>query len=245
MTDIGIRSPDGPASPPYAGKRLTFYHTDLKENDKGFEFIGEPGQVSKAARQGTMYISMTRTAAKAFTSWDGNPDTAIKALSRNYGANTTAFGGTRVLDIQARNSGTTSNWVKAVEMNARNDSGKSIDTLIVQHIRAENYGTVDTEITGFDVEMSSENDTSSPIKIAMKVRNTDASGMTAVRDVFNVSHTSTNGFTNLFRFNATTGDTVATGTLTNSSAGDVLCDARIICSINGTAYYIPLFDTAP
>ena len=35
------------------------------------------------------------------------------------------------------------------------------------------------------------------------------------------------------------------GTLTNSAAGDVLCDARIKIKFNGTVYYLPLYDTAP
>jgi len=35
------------------------------------------------------------------------------------------------------------------------------------------------------------------------------------------------------------------GTLTDSGAGNVLCDARIQVQYNGTVYYIPLFDTAP
>jgi hypothetical protein len=35
------------------------------------------------------------------------------------------------------------------------------------------------------------------------------------------------------------------GTLTDSGAGDVLCDARIKISFNGTDYWIPLFNTAP
>ena len=35
------------------------------------------------------------------------------------------------------------------------------------------------------------------------------------------------------------------GTLTTSGAGDVACDARIKVQFNGTAYWIPLFDTAP
>lgn len=35
------------------------------------------------------------------------------------------------------------------------------------------------------------------------------------------------------------------GTLTNSSAGNVLCDARIKIKYNGTVYYLPLYDTAP
>ena len=37
----------------------------------------------------------------------------------------------------------------------------------------------------------------------------------------------------------------STGTLTDSGAGDVLCDARIQVSFNGTTYWIPLFNTAP
>lgn len=37
----------------------------------------------------------------------------------------------------------------------------------------------------------------------------------------------------------------STGTLTDSGAGNVLCDARIQVSYNGTNYWIPLFDTAP
>lgn len=35
------------------------------------------------------------------------------------------------------------------------------------------------------------------------------------------------------------------GTLTDSAAGDVLCDANIQVSFNGTTYWIPLFNTRP
>lgn len=35
------------------------------------------------------------------------------------------------------------------------------------------------------------------------------------------------------------------GTLTDSGAGDVLCDASIQVKFNGTVYYIPLFNTKP
>ena len=37
----------------------------------------------------------------------------------------------------------------------------------------------------------------------------------------------------------------ATGTLTDSGAGDVECDASIQVQWGGTVYYIPLFDTKP
>ena len=35
------------------------------------------------------------------------------------------------------------------------------------------------------------------------------------------------------------------GTLTDSAAGDILCDARVRISYNGTPYWFPLYDTAP
>jgi len=36
-----------------------------------------------------------------------------------------------------------------------------------------------------------------------------------------------------------------TGTLTDSAAADIKCDARIKIQFNGTVYYLPLYDTAP
>lgn len=36
-----------------------------------------------------------------------------------------------------------------------------------------------------------------------------------------------------------------TGTLTDSGAGDVKCDARVKIDLDGTTYYLPLYDTAP
>ncbi len=35
------------------------------------------------------------------------------------------------------------------------------------------------------------------------------------------------------------------GTLTDSGAGNVLCDARVKVSFDGTDYWLPLFNTAP
>jgi hypothetical protein len=49
--------------------------------------------------------------------------------------------------------------------------------------------------------------------------------------------------TNLIYIPTATGP-FSTGSLTNSAAGDVQCDARIKIAIGATPYYIPLFDTA-
>lgn len=200
-------------------------------------------------RQGAIQITIDRALGQEFTTgWDGNPDCGMKILANNRANNldgAAEIGGIRALDAQARNRGTNLAWVKAFEFNGRNDSGCTVDDLSVLHLRAENYGTVNDAIVALDVEMSSENDTSSPTKTAILVRNTDLSGMTAVDTILKVSHTSTNGFTYFVNFSGTSGESASTGTLTDSAAGDVLCDARIACAFNGTNYWIPLFNTAP
>lgn len=35
------------------------------------------------------------------------------------------------------------------------------------------------------------------------------------------------------------------GTLTDSAAGDILCDANIQIKFNGTIYWLPLYNTRP
>ena len=198
--------------------------------------------LTTANRGGVLNLAVTRTAGDAMTGWDGNADEGLKIVVRNNTTNTTSRQAVRGLNVQARNDGSDV-WVKTFELNARNSVTGSTTELNPMHLRAENYGSVSSTIIGLDVEMSSENDTGSPVKTAVLIRNTDLSGMTAVRDVFKVSHTSTNGFTNLFYFNGTTGDTTAAGSLKDSSGVNIECDAYAVCSINGTPYYLPLYDT--
>jgi hypothetical protein len=90
----------------------------------------------KGVRQGAENVQITRSLGADFT-WDGNPDCAIKAIARNYAANTTNQGAERGIDIQARNSGTNISWVNAANFNARNDSGKTADQLLGIGVRVE------------------------------------------------------------------------------------------------------------
>lgn len=195
----------------------------------------------KAWRQGAIYILMDRTASEPITgAWDGNGDTGLKIQVYNYADNGPSVLGDRAVDLQARNRSTgVSAWVYTAELNARNDG--VTDAINPLHVRAENYGTVNTSILGIDIEMSSENDTSSPDKYALRIRNTDQSGMTAVAAAIDIRHTSTNGFANLFNFAAATGDTVSVGSLNDSSAGDIKCTDYITVSYNGSPRYIPLY----
>jgi hypothetical protein len=197
-------------------------------------------------RQGAMNIQVDRGASDGFeATWDGNDDCGLKIIVANRANNldgATRIGGARALNIQARNRGTNLSWVKTMELNCRNDSGKNVTELHGLHIRAENYGNVYTDVRGIDVELSDENTTQSQERMGLVIRNTDQSGMGAVDEVFKVLHTSTNGFDCLFNFAAATGDTA----VANTHSIDSHALAFIIKSKhNGVDGYIPAFAVVP
>lgn len=234
--------------------RLNFYH---KGPGGGSEYAGtmlvHPTAVTRLAdgvqkycgfRQGALQIQMYRLSGQAFAAtWDGNPDEGLKVFAYNYANNldgVTRIGAVRALNVQARNRGTNISWVKAVEVNACNDSGKNTSELHGLHVRAENYGNVYTDVRGVDIEMSDENTTQAQERIGLIIRNTDGSGMSAVETVFKITHVAASGgFTNLFKFGATTLDTY-TGKITDAaSLGNTLGYAKV--DINGTPGRIPIF----
>jgi hypothetical protein len=242
-TGLGLRGTDGQiAVPPYTKPPYTWAGNIVKENDRLLLFDVEAVNLTKGARQGAVAIQLDRTSGYAMTAWDGNPDCGLKIAVNNRAANGTSANGVRAFDIQARNRSTNA-WVKTMELNCRNDSGAETVSLYGLHIRCENYGTVGTDIIGLDIEMSSENDTSSPTKDAIVIRNTDASGMTAVGSVIKLSNTSTNGFTNLFDL---TGLTAANSTLISTSGTEATTFAgRLrILDAAGSAAYINLYSTS-
>lgn len=192
-------------------------------------------------RAGALAVSLNRASDQQFAAaWDGNPDCAIKATTTNLGNGldgVTPIGGVRVLDIQARNRGTNIAWVKAVEINGRNDSGKTATSLCVVHIRAEQYGTITDTCVGIDVEMANEG-TVSGSSTGILVRNNEQSGVAAVTNVFEITHTAnSNGFTNLFKFGADAAhDTVGQAAVNGNQS-------RYLTVMAGsTPYYIPLYD---
>jgi hypothetical protein len=216
-----------------AGVKLT--DNIVAENDRILYLSAEAENISKGARQGVLYIGLDRQTTQAMTGWDGNPDCGLKIAVNNRAANTIARNGVRAFDIQARNRSTNA-WVKTMELNGRNDSGANTVSIEGLHIRLENYGQVDDSITGLHIELSSENDTSSPTKDAILIRNTDQSGMTAVGAVLKVSHTSTNGFTNLLDLATASGDCAEAYNAAGTGA------YSIKCKINNVTTYIHTYD---
>lgn len=49
--------------------------------------------------------------------------------------------------------------------------------------------------------------------------------------------------TNIIKFSANTGKGLETGSLKDSAAGDIKCDAYIVLDVNGTPYYLACYDT--
>jgi hypothetical protein len=194
-------------------------------------------------RQGTVNVSMTRP-LNSNVVWDGNPDCGLKLTSRNFAANAADTGSIRGLDISARNSGANLSWVNAASFGARNDSGRVTYSLLGTSVRLENYGTVETECVGLDVNMSIENDTGSPTKQAIRVRNTDASGMTAVGSVLQVSHTSTNGFNALVDLDGTTAGAATTIVSTTGTDATSFSGRIRIVMPSGASGWINVYSTS-
>jgi hypothetical protein len=208
------------------------------------ELLLEPKAGASGYRQGAINLQVDRAAAQAFiATWDGNPDCGAKIIVTNRGDNldgVTRIGATRALDIQARNRGTNLSWVKTMEINARNDSGKNVGELHCLHVRAENYGNVYTDVKGLDIEISDENTTQAQERMGLHIRSTDLSGMSAVDEAFKISHTSTNGFAQLFKFATDAGDGVAA----KATALNGMTSAyRALVKIGAVQGYIPIMDT--
>lgn len=221
---------------------LTVVNTTAGDTGKGFFVAVDQQNLTTGMRQGALNVTITRASTSAMTAWDGNPDTAIKVISRNNATNGITQNGVRALDIQARNDGTNA-WVKTMELNARNSSGKNTVDMVGLHIRMEVYGQVDDNITALDIEMSAENDTSSPKKTAILIRNTDGSGMTVVANVIELTNTSTNGFGAFLNMD---GLTAANGTIvsTSGTAASTFAARLRVITPNGSAGWINIYSTS-
>ena len=215
---------------------------------RGLYIVVIPMAGTEGWRQGAINIEVTRQSGQDFADvWDGNPDCGIKCVVTNDADNVTSRGMVRGVDIQARNDGVSLATVQAGSFNARISGGASaeVDNLHGIFITLEAYDAINTEAVGLDITMLIEDDSGGGVRTGIRVRNTDQSSQPAVENVFLISHTSTNGFVNLFYFNAATGDCVAAGDLVPAHDPDgssIGADAYAVCSINGTPYYIALYD---
>jgi hypothetical protein len=141
------------------------------------------------------------------------------------------------MSVQGRNSGTNISWILGLNLNGRNDSGKTADQIHGIDVRCENYGNVNTEIVGIDVNLSDENDGGVHTKYGVRVRNTDQSAQGAADAALHVSHTSTNGFSAFAHLATNSGDGAVASTTTPSGAAT----EALIVKIGSNLRYIPCY----
>lgn len=211
------------------------------DSPRGRYIVVEALSGTGAFRQGALSVSLNRAAAEADSTWDGNPDTAVNVSATNRATgNTSAEGALRGLQVNARNRGTNINWILGGNIGSRNDSGGIATQVHGLDVRVENYGTLDTEIVGIDVNLSCESDTGSPLKYGVRVRNTDQSAQGAADAALHVSHTSTNGFAAFAHLATATGD----GAVASVDTPDTTTTEALIVKIAGNLRYIPCYANA-
>ena len=198
-------------------------------------------------RQGAIGIAMDRAVGQDFAGgWDGNPDTGLRIRQANRAANAVSRGGAQGFDVEGRNraAGVLAS-ARGGYVAGRNDATGEVDFLWGLFVRCENNGQINTEAVGLDVDMSIDDDTGNPTTTAIRIRSNGIVAPAVLDQVFLISHAQANGWDNLFYFNAVTGDTVSAGDLVPAHDPDVNsigADFRIKCSVNGTDYWIPLYN---
>ena len=222
-----------------SNKKMYFFRAPAGENDRTFHLDLEP--TGPEMRRGAISIDIWRTADMA--TWAGSPDTGIKIQLDCVATNSDGSGAVRSIDTTARNRGADISWIHGIHAGVRNDSGSNCYEIVGLSTRVENYGVLNTQCMGLDVNMSIESDDGGGSKTGILVRNTDLSAQTAVDEVIKISHTSTNGFVNLINFAGASGESIASGSLKNSDDADIKADARIKIVWNSNTYYLAAYDT--
>lgn len=177
---------------------------------------GVPTSVSAGARQGAILVGVTRASTSALTSWDGNPDTGIKVQARNNATNGTN-GGTRGIDVNARNTGSEA-WVQGAYLTVTNSSGTVPDvtgTTIVTDNGGSSTNTIPLIVQ--DTSQGSSTNTYG-IRITTGTIN-PATGARAA--AINFATKDTAGYTHSFYFENGSGleGAYETGTTSGSEAG--------------------------
>jgi hypothetical protein len=211
---------------------ITTYMDD-KDNSKPLAINAYPSIISAGARQGALYIGLDRIATYPLTSWDGNPDCALKIQATNR-AVSGANGGTRGLEVTARNrdSGTES-WIIGSYISAVN-SANTIGTATAGQFITD-QGGVTTNTYGVVIQDVSQGTSTNtyPLRITTGAINPASGARSAV---INIASKDTAGFTNLIYAESTTLDCATVGAGTYSTA-----EGYFTVKVGANTYRMPFF----
>ena len=264
MATKGLRSLKGFAGPPYTNAPFIWSNKPGDEYPRGqtgslsntpwLDFNIYASNLTMPARAGAIRIQLTRTAAYPITSWDGNADTALKVYNLNS-AVCNAGGRIIAIDFQSRaNKNLTQ--VSGIEGNTRVSSGATATKMVgIQHT-CEIYGTVSTDLFGFNIDMRNEG--AAPTNsAAVRITNSNASLANAIGSAIKILNS---GGVNLgfdYAIDASESDCLNTAVLKVYDDGTVCNDTNAtgtfatgqkgyLTVVVGTATrYIWLNDTAP
>jgi hypothetical protein len=226
----------------------------MTQNTKPLNLNATVTDVTAGARQGVEYISINRPATSALTSWDGNPDCALKIQAYNRAVNGTN-GGTRGIDVTARNRDAgTESWIGAIYATAEN-SANTIVSASVGWFNMKNNGVISTSHYGVVIQDNSQGTGPTDTVLLKLTTGTIDPASGAVPKAMQIASANTAGFvtglafngiiTNAIGFNNTSGANGFTvGTFTNTVV-DADPDAFIKIDGNGTPYYVPAYVTMP
>ncbi len=131
----------------FDGTETTATMTQTAWNSRAMYYEGYPTATTVGCRNGVLGVMSYRDAAYPLASWDGNGDIAFRAWAYNYAANTTARGGTRAMEVLARNRTGSCSWVNAGYFTAENYTGSAgVDSVIGLEVHAKNNAVAATKV---------------------------------------------------------------------------------------------------
>ena len=226
---------------------MTVTQTAMTENTMAVSVSGAVTDATHGARQGAIYIYMNR--AVNLTSWDGNPDCALKIQCYNRGVSG-ANGGTRGIDVTARNrdSGTES-WINAIYATAENSANTIVSAYVAQFIM-KNNGIVSTSHYGVVVQDTSQG-TGPADTVLLKITTGTIAPASGIRNMaLQITSADSTGYTNgislagpvtnaldFASIDGTNGATYSAGHYTSIGA----CDGKIRVDVGGNTLYIPAY----
>ena len=230
--------------------QLHLYWESMTENEKPFNVEVAPTDLTHGARQGAIFVGMSRSASYAMTGWDGNPDCGLKMQVYNRAANTTARGAVRGFDVLARNRDSVGScvWLNGGYVCAENSTGSGgVVDVIGFEVHAKNNGVASGDVkvmrvydesqsytgTSYAIEISCTNDSAFTREYCIYINSGASSGWTN-------GLTFDGNITNAFDFADIDGTNGATYESDGMTPGT--CKGKIRVDVGGTDLYIALYD---
>jgi hypothetical protein len=232
-----------------SGENLAITQSAMGESDKPINISAAPTESDKGARQGAIYIGMTRETV--MDGADGNPDCGLKMSLSNETASED-YARLRGIDlsVETKESGSGSYSLEGASFTVKDYSGTTVNDsghmiAVTAHFNKNGTGTAD--VMGILIQDDSQSDTGTHIGLKITSANYDIAKDNAIL-IDSADGSWANGITfdgaitNALDFADDDGTNGATYSGSHyGSLGNV--DGKIQIDINGNTLYIPAYDS--